>query len=202
MYSKTRTVHAITIHPKFKRPSQHFQHILCHSCCCAAAVVVHPRAKHGNMTDVREMGGASMNPAPRNHFLVWMVKPSGCHCTYGHLTSRASRRINKYRRVPTRLGTPPPSLKMGRTLSERIAGAGSNDKEHTIKHDIVIMCSTTPSVIQYYIMLQRIIPYRHIQSRAAFSVMILMHIYIYIYIHKHVRVGIYIYIYMFHTDNH
>ena len=29
------------------------------------------------------------NPAPRNHFLVWIVKPSGCHCTDGHLTSRA-----------------------------------------------------------------------------------------------------------------
>ena len=34
------------------------------------------------------MGGAPRNPAPRNHFLVWIVKPSGCHCTDGHLTSR------------------------------------------------------------------------------------------------------------------
>ena len=24
---------------------------------------------------VREMGGAPRNPAPRNHFLVWIVKP-------------------------------------------------------------------------------------------------------------------------------
>ena len=27
------------------------------------------------------MGGAPRNPAPRKHFLAWIVKPSGCHCT-------------------------------------------------------------------------------------------------------------------------
>ena len=27
------------------------------------------------------MGGAPRNPAPRNHFLVCIVKLSGCHCT-------------------------------------------------------------------------------------------------------------------------
>ena len=37
---------------------------------------------------VREMAGAPRNLAPRNHRLVWIVKPSGCHCTDGHLTSR------------------------------------------------------------------------------------------------------------------
>ena len=37
---------------------------------------------------VREMGGAPGNPAPRNHFSVRLVKPSGCHCTDGHFTSR------------------------------------------------------------------------------------------------------------------
>ena len=26
------------------------------------------------------------NPAPRNHLLVQIVKPSDCHCTDGHLT--------------------------------------------------------------------------------------------------------------------
>ena len=31
--------------------------------------------------ELREMGGARRNLAPRNHFLVWIVKPSGCHCT-------------------------------------------------------------------------------------------------------------------------
>ena len=29
----------------------------------------------------REMGGAPRNLAPKNHFLVWIVKTSGCHCT-------------------------------------------------------------------------------------------------------------------------
>ena len=28
-----------------------------------------------------EIGGAPRNPAPRNHFLVWIVKSPGCHCT-------------------------------------------------------------------------------------------------------------------------
>ena len=46
---------------------------------------------------IREMGGAPRNLAPRNHFWARIVKPSGCHCTDGHL------RINNYRRVPTPL---------------------------------------------------------------------------------------------------
>ena len=29
----------------------------------------------------REMAGAPRIPAPGNHFLTWIVKPSGCHCT-------------------------------------------------------------------------------------------------------------------------
>ena len=37
---------------------------------------------------VIEMGGAPRNPAPKNHLLVSIVKPSGCHCTDGHLSSR------------------------------------------------------------------------------------------------------------------
>ena len=36
---------------------------------------------------LREMGGAPRNLAPRSHFLARIVKPSGCHCTDGHLTS-------------------------------------------------------------------------------------------------------------------
>ena len=36
------------------------------------------------------MGGAPRNPSPRNHFLAWIVKPSGCHCAVGHFTSRVS----------------------------------------------------------------------------------------------------------------
>ena len=40
------------------------------------------------------MGGVPRNPAPGNHFLAWIVKPSGCHCTdaFGGKT---------YRGVPT-----------------------------------------------------------------------------------------------------
>ena len=38
---------------------------------------------------VRVLGGAPRNPAHRNHLLAWIVKPSGCLCTDGHLTSRA-----------------------------------------------------------------------------------------------------------------
>ena len=50
---------------------------------------------------VREMGGASRSPAPRNHLLVWIVKPSGCRCTdaLGGKT---------YRRVPTPLRSTSP----------------------------------------------------------------------------------------------
>ena len=33
------------------------------------------------MVSVRDMGGAPRNPAPRKHFLAWIVKSSGCHCT-------------------------------------------------------------------------------------------------------------------------
>ena len=39
-------------------------------------------------SSLREMGGAPTNLAPRSHFLVWILKPSGCHFTDGHLASR------------------------------------------------------------------------------------------------------------------
>ena len=39
-------------------------------------------------THVRNMGGAPRNLAPRSHFLVWIVKPSSCHCTDGHVNNR------------------------------------------------------------------------------------------------------------------
>ena len=34
------------------------------------------------------MGGAPRKSAPRNHFWVWIIKPSGCHGRDGHSTSR------------------------------------------------------------------------------------------------------------------
>ena len=55
------------------------------------------------------MGGAPRNPAPRNHFLVWIVKPSGWHCTDGHLTSRVFTEESKISyRVPTPLRSTSP----------------------------------------------------------------------------------------------
>ena len=36
----------------------------------------------------RDGGGAPRSLAPRSHFWVWIVKPSGCHCTDGHLAGR------------------------------------------------------------------------------------------------------------------
>ena len=50
---------------------------------------------------LREMGGAPRNRAPRNHFSVWTVKPSGCHCTH-------ACGGNQYRRVPTPLRSTSP----------------------------------------------------------------------------------------------
>ena len=50
----------------------------------------------------REMGGASRNPAPSNYLLVWIVKPSGCHCT----DALGGRKEN--RRLPTPLRSTSP----------------------------------------------------------------------------------------------
>ena len=52
-------------------------------------------------SELREMGGAPRNPAPRNHFLVWIVKPSGCNCT-------DAPGGKTYRRVPTPLSSTSP----------------------------------------------------------------------------------------------
>ena len=40
-------------------------------------------------------GGAPRNPAPRSHLVARSVKPSGCRCTDGHLTSRVVHRGSK-----------------------------------------------------------------------------------------------------------
>ena len=50
---------------------------------------------------VREMGGAPRNLAPRNHFSVRIVRPSGCHCTDRHLTSGVFTEDLKISKVPT-----------------------------------------------------------------------------------------------------
>ena len=56
---------------------------------------------NNNNEGINDMGGAPGNPAPRNHFLVRIVNPSGCHCTdaFGGTT---------YRRVPTPLRSTSP----------------------------------------------------------------------------------------------
>ena len=44
-------------------------------------------SENPDCSDLREMGGAPRNLAPRNHFLVRIVKPSDCHCTDWHFTN-------------------------------------------------------------------------------------------------------------------
>ena len=50
---------------------------------------------------LREMGGAPRNPAPRKHFSVWIVKPSGCPYTDAFCGQI-------HRRVPTPLRSTSP----------------------------------------------------------------------------------------------
>ena len=52
-------------------------------CECKGCTVtrVWRRRLHVHGLSVREMGGAPRKPAPRNHLLVGIAKPSGCHCT-------------------------------------------------------------------------------------------------------------------------
>ena len=56
---------------------------------------------------VREIGGAPRDPAPRNHFLVRIVRPSGCHCT-------DALGGTNFRRVPTPLRSISPFSDSGR----------------------------------------------------------------------------------------
>ena len=72
--------------------------------------------RHAVCAHIREMGGAPRNPAPRNHLLVWIVKPSGCHCT-DVLDGK------EYRRVPTPLrSTSPFSDYSGHRTAARAQG--------------------------------------------------------------------------------
>ena len=62
---------------------------------------------------LRETGGAPRNPAPRSHFSVRIVKPSGCHCTdaFGG---------KKYRGVPTPLRSTSPFSESSRCPGQRL----------------------------------------------------------------------------------
>ena len=57
-------------------------HILVERIGAATLAEREASARIDRVHSVREMGGAPRNPAPGNLCLVWIVKPSGCHCTY------------------------------------------------------------------------------------------------------------------------
>ena len=81
--------------------------------------VIPPEIRNGR----RETEGAPRNPAPRNHFLVWIVQSPGCHCTdaFGG---------KQYRQCRPLLAALPPSL---RTEGER----GTEGEKSVIYYIIV-----------------------------------------------------------------
>ena len=74
---------------------------------------------HRLSANIRQMGGAPRNPAPGNHLLVWILKPSGCHCT-GPIGGET------YRRVPTPLRSASLPLRKGTTHRKRKTTASSS----------------------------------------------------------------------------
>ena len=80
---------------------------------------------------MREVGGAPRNPAPRNHSLVWIVKPSGypLQNAFGGKT---------YRRVPIPLRSTSPFSKTcvtgfsGKTLYREMRGFVGREKSAAI----------------------------------------------------------------------
>ena len=55
----------------------------------ATATTAIPCPPAVRLPHMREIRGAPRNPAPGNHFLVRIVKLSGCHCTDGHSTKQS-----------------------------------------------------------------------------------------------------------------
>ena len=127
-----------------------------------------PGASGGHPGPVREMGGAPRNPAPRNHFSVWIVKPL---------------RIDKYRREPTPLGAPPFSL-------DRRAWGGARAKPcldlnlRTDGRRPSIFLSLSLSLSLYIYTCIQI--HTHIYIYVCVCIYIYIHMYIYIYIYTHV----------------
>ena len=70
------------------------------------------------------MAGAPRNPAPRNNFLVWIVKPSGCHCTDAFDGK-------SYRRVPTPLRSTSP-FSEGRSNSNSNSNSNGNSNSNAV----------------------------------------------------------------------
>ena len=81
---------------------------------------------HRRKPYIREMGAAPRNPAPGNHFLVWIVKPSGCHCA-------DASGGKECRRVPTPLRSTPPfsdqPMRPQACTNRRKPSAGGGDPE-------------------------------------------------------------------------
>ena len=77
----------IHIHIEREREKNKYIHLLMSNTC---------------LLSIREMGGAPRNPAPRNHFLVRIVKSPGCH-------RKDAFGGEEYRRVPTPLRSTSPS---------------------------------------------------------------------------------------------
>ena len=145
-------------------------------------------------TLLREMGGAPRNPAPKSHFLVWIVKPSGCHCTdaFGG---------DKYRWVPTPLRSTFPSLWL-------LAASGSGSDACMCSQtgrQAWLVASAAAAVdeawhiyIYIYIYIQRERErewYIHITVIYVYYMCVCMYLCIYVYIYIYVYLSLYIYIY-------
>ena len=63
-----------------------------YACLCVYTYIIYIyilREREGERERERNASNCiGINRAPRNHFLEWIVKSSGCHCTDGHLTGR------------------------------------------------------------------------------------------------------------------
>ena len=89
------------------------------------------RVHVGRTLHLREMGGAPRNPAPRNHFLLGIAKPSGCHCT-------DALGGNKYRRVHTPLRSTSPfsghQAEPWQSLQQRRVPRLTHDGDDALQH--------------------------------------------------------------------
>ena len=70
------------------------------------------------------MGGAPRNPAPRNHFWVWIVKPSGCHCTDAPGGKKRNRRVPTHLRSTSPFSDVPQLAEVPGALEDEDRGKG------------------------------------------------------------------------------
>ena len=124
-------------------------------------------------------GRCYRNPAPRNHFLVRIVKPSGRLPLHRYVW------WTKYRRVPTPLGSTPP-------FSE-LPTANNNKINNNDNNMIIISNNKITQIALIMIIISTIHIYIYIHTYIHVYIYIYIHIYIYIYTHT----CVYIYIYIF-----